>query len=80
MKVTVCIGSVCHLRGSQQVKEIFCSLIEKHNLGDKVEMQADFCTEKCKEGVSVTVDDELFSVSPETAEEFFETKILGVLK
>ncbi len=80
MKVTVCIGSVCHLRGSQQVKEIFCSLIEKHNLEDKIEMCADFCTENCTEGVSVTVDGEFFSVSPEAAVEFFETKILAAFK
>ena len=31
-------------------------------------------------GVSVTVDDKLFSVKPETTKSFFETEITGKLK
>ena len=34
----------------------------------------------CVNGVNVTVDDKLFSVSPETAKEFFEKEILAKVK
>ncbi len=31
----------------------------------------------CVNGVSVKVDDEIYSVKPETVDEFFESKILS---
>ena len=34
---------------------------------------------KCQQGVCVTVDDTLYSVTPETASEFFETQIRAML-
>lgn len=33
----------------------------------------------CRKGVCVTVDGELYSVKPETTEEFFQKEILGRL-
>ena len=36
MKLTVCIGSSCHLKGSRQVAETLHRLIAEHGLGDKV--------------------------------------------
>lgn len=36
MKVTVCIGSSCHIKGSRQVVEQLQYLIGEHKLGDKV--------------------------------------------
>ena len=75
MKVTVCIGSSCHLKGSRQVVEQFQYLIAENKLEDKVELGGTFCMGNCREGVCVTVDGNLFSVNPETAKEFFETEI-----
>ena len=43
MKITVCIGSSCHLKGSRQVVEGLQELIAKHELTDKVELGATFC-------------------------------------
>ena len=34
----------------------------------------------CVNGVNVTVDDKLFSVSPETTKDFFEKEILAKVK
>ena len=76
MKVTVCIGSSCHIKGSRQVVEQLQYLIAQNNLGDKVELSGTFCMGKCQQGVCVTVDDEVFSVSPDTVKEFFEKNIL----
>ncbi len=79
MKVTVCIGSSCHIKGSRQVVEQLQGLIAEHNLADKVELSGTFCIGKCEQGVCVTVDDEFFSVTPETVKEFFDKSILGAL-
>ena len=35
MKITVCIGSSCHIKGSRQVVEQLQYLIHENNLGDK---------------------------------------------
>ena len=77
IKVTVCIGSSCHIKGSRQVVEKLQALISEKNLGDKVELGGTFCMGKCQQGVCVSVNDEFFSVSPETVGEFFDNAILA---
>lgn len=75
MKVEVCIGSSCHIKGSRQVVEKFQELISANNLLDKVQMSGTFCMGQCKNGVCVSVDGNVFSVTPETAESFFNEHI-----
>lgn len=75
MKVTVCIGSSCHIKGSRQVVEGLQYLIAQENLGDKVELGGTFCMGRCQEGVCVTVDGTFYSVSPDTVKDFFEKEI-----
>ena len=65
MKVTVCIGSSCHLRGSQKIVERLQALIAEHQLQDKVDL-----------AVCTTVDGELHSLTPEKTDEFFQQQIL----
>ena len=36
MKITVCIGSSCHIKGSRQVVELLQEKIAEHDLKDKV--------------------------------------------
>ena len=74
-KIKVCIGSSCHLKGSRNVVQDLQRLIAENDLEDKVELGGTFCMGNCKEGVCVTVDGNLFSVTPETTEEFFEKEI-----
>ncbi len=80
MKVTVCIGSSCHLKGSRQIVEQLQYLIAENNLKDSVELGGTFCMGKCQNGVCVTVDDAFHSVTPETVGEFFNQQILGKIK
>ena len=80
MKITVCIGSSCHIKGSRQVVEQLQYLINENNLGDKVELGGTFCMNKCQQGVCVTVDEEFYSVTPDNVKSFFEENILSVLK
>ena len=75
MKVTVCIGSSCHIKGSRQVVESLKKLINDKNLADKVELGGTFCLGQCQQGVCVNVDEEIHSVTPENVFEFFEKEI-----
>lgn len=77
MKVTVCIGSSCHLKGSRRVVESLQYLIAENSLKDKVELGGTFCMNNCQNGVCVNVDDKSFSVSPDTVDDFFKTEILA---
>ncbi len=77
MKVTVCIGSSCHIKGSRQVVEELQHLIADAGLEDKVELGGTFCMGRCQEGVCVTVDGEFHSVSPDNVREFFEKEVKG---
>ena len=77
LKITVCIGSSCHIKGSRQVVEALQYLIAEHNLGEKVELGGTFCMGKCQQGVCVTVNDAFYSVTPDTVEEFFAKEILA---
>ena len=71
MKITVCIGSSCHLKGSRQVVERLQALVAENNVGDKIELGATFCLGKCQQGVCVMAGEEFYSVTPETVDEFF---------
>ena len=77
LKITVCIGSSCHIKGSRQVVEQLQYLIAEHKIGDKVELGGTFCMGECQKGVCVTVNDTFHSVTPETAAEFFANEILA---
>ncbi len=77
MKVTVCIGSSCHLKGARQVVEQLQFLTAENNLQDKVELSGRFCMGNCVNGVSVMVNEELHSLTPEKTADFFTTEILA---
>ena len=77
MKVTVCIGSSCHIKGSRLVVEQLQKLISENSLKEKVELSGTFCMGNCQQGVCVSVNDEFFSVSPENTEDFFNKNILA---
>ena len=77
MKVTVCIGSSCHIKGSRQVVEQLQKLIKENGIEEKVELGGTFCLGNCQAGVCVTVDEAFHSVSPDTVGEFFANEILA---
>ena len=77
MRITVCIGSSCHVKGSRQVVRALQQLIADNNLQDKVSLGGTFCLSNCQKGVCVTVDDVLFSVTPETVDAFFQENVLA---
>ena len=80
MKITVCIGSSCHLKGSRLVVASLQKLIAENNGSDKVELGGTFCMGKCQQGVCVAIGDEIYSVSPDTVDEFFKENVLEKVK
>lgn len=79
IKITVCIGSSCHIKGSRQVVEELQNLISQNNLGDKVDLAGTFCMGNCQQGVCVKLNDAFHSVSPETVNEFFTNEVLALV-
>ena len=77
--VRVCVGSSCHLKGSRYVVERLQQLIAENNLGDKVDLGGTFCVGRCQDGVCVTVDEEFYSVTRESVDEFFRTAVVAKL-
>ena len=79
IRVEICIGSSCHVKGATSVLNAIRSKVKTYGLEDKVELAGRFCIGKCTEGVCVTVDGQLYSVSPDRADEFFDKEIKGRL-
>ena len=79
MKVTICIGSSCHIKGSRQVVQSLTELVKQNKLEDKVELAGTFCMGECKQGVCVSIEEKIYSVSPDNVDEFFEKEILSQL-
>lgn len=71
MNITVCVGSSCHLKGSREIVEQLQDLIAKEDLSKKISLSGSFCMKRCSRGVCVKVDDELYSVTPDTVDDFF---------
>lgn len=78
MIVQVCVGSSCHLKGSEKIVELFRKAITDNALDDKVTLTGSFCIGRCNRvGVTVQVDDDIFTgVTPESFNEFFREHIL----
>ena len=77
MKLTVCIGSSCHIKGSRQVVEQLQRLISENNVADKVTLSGAFCMGKCQQGVCVTFNGNFYSVTPANVEEFFRNDVMS---
>ena len=80
MKITICIGSSCHLKGSKQVIEQLQALTKQHRLQNEVELCGAFCMGNCTNGVSVMIGSELFSLHPEDVKPFFDAEVLSKLQ
>jgi len=78
--LSVCIGSSCHINGSYNIIQTFQHLIEENHLYEKIDFKAEFCSKMCnQEGVSVSLNDENFNVTPENAYQFFSQTVLPLI-
>ena len=78
MIVLICVGSSCHLKGSEKIVELFQKEIEKRRLDSEITLAGSFCTGRCNRvGVTVTIDAEVYTgITPETFNEFLEDKVM----
>lgn len=79
--VQVCVGSSCHLKGSQEIVELFEKAIQDNHLENDVVLSGSFCIGKCNRvGVTVQIDDNVHvGVTTENFREFFKKNILDVI-
>lgn len=79
--VTVCIGSACHVNGSNNVVMTFQHLIEQYDLHDKINLSGAFCMNKCTgKDVAVKVNGETYRINADAARAFFKETILPLVK
>ena len=78
--ICICVGSACHLKGSYEVIDRLKACVKNNKLESKITIKAAFCLGHCTEAVSVKYGDNIYSVEPDTADEFFNDKILGSLE
>ena len=76
--VQVCVGSSCHLKGSETIVEMFQAAIAEHHVEDDVVLTGSFCIGKCNRvGVTVQINDDVHvGVTTENFREFFKNHIL----
>ena len=79
--VQVCVGSSCHLKGSQDIVEMLQAAIEEHHIEDDVVLTGSFCIGQCNRvGVTVQVNDDVHvGITRENFKEFFNTHVLGAI-
>ncbi|HEY3379946.1 MAG TPA: (2Fe-2S) ferredoxin domain-containing protein [Armatimonadota bacterium] len=76
--IHVCVGSSCFLKGSYRILDTFTSLARQFDLEQEVSIVGAFCMERCQHGVSVTIDDTVYSVpDPTAARVLFGNLFLG---
>ena len=82
MIIQICIGSSCHLKGSERLVELFQDAIKDSGYYDEITLAGSFCTGRCnREGVTITVDDDIYTgVTPENLTAFFEDNVMKKLK
>lgn len=61
LNIQVCVGSSCFIRGSYDVVKVIQDYINQHNLVATVELKGSFCLEKCNQGVTVTIGENVFT-------------------
>ena len=80
--VQVCVGSSCHLKGSDAIVEMLENALKEHNIEDEVVLTGSFCIGKCNRvGVTVQVNDDIHvGITTENFREFFRKNILDVIE
>ena len=80
--VQVCVGSSCHLKGSEAIVSLLESAIAENHIEDEVVLTGSFCIGKCNRiGVTVQVNDDVHvGITTENFREFFKTNVLDVIE
>lgn len=81
MIVQICVGSSCHLKGSEKLVELLRKSVAEYGLEDEITLAGCFCTGKCnRTGVTVQVDNDIYTgITESTYDQFFREHILNKL-
>ncbi|MCR5290134.1 MAG: (2Fe-2S) ferredoxin domain-containing protein [Treponema sp.] len=81
MKIEVCLGSSCHVKGGNGVLEKLKNAIKKHNLENKVDLIGTVCLGECKSnGVNLKIDGKLVTgITESSFDAFFDETVLKAL-
>ena len=79
--IQICVGSSCHLKGSQDIVELLQKAVEEHGIQDDVVLTGSFCIGKCNRvGVTVQVNDEVHvGITVENFSDFFKNSVLPLV-
>ena len=82
MIIQICVGSSCHLKGSEEIIALLQKAVEEHHLECDITLAGSFCTGNCNRvGVTLQVDDDVYpGVTRENFNEFLSEKVLKKLK
>lgn len=81
LRITICVGSSCAVRGADDLAAALESLIQEAGLEGEVELVGSFCMGECSTGVSLRVGEDLYrEIRPEEAAAFFHWTVLPRLK
>ena len=80
--VQICVGSSCHLKGSQEIVELMQKAVAEYQLDGEVVLVGSFCIGKCnRDGVTVQINDDVHvGVTPQNFKEFFTKYILNAIQ
>jgi len=77
MIIQVCVGSSCHIKGSQEIVSLFKNAIHDHGLEGEITLAGSFCLNKCRTtGVSVKINDDVLCVTRDSFNAFFQKEVL----
>ena len=81
MIIQICVGSSCHLKGSEDIVTLLQQAVAEHHLENQITLAGSFCTGQCNRvGVTVRVDDDIYpGVTREGFQAFFQEKVLQKL-
>ncbi len=60
-ELKICLGSACHTKGSSEFVEIIQDWLKKNDLEDRIRFTGTLCLGKCREGINVLVDEQIYS-------------------
>ena len=82
VKVQICVGSSCHLKGSERVVELLQKYAAERGIEDKLLLTGSFCTGRCNRvGVTVTVGDQVYTgITKDGFRDFWNDTILPAVR
>lgn len=80
LKISICVGSSCHLKGAPKIVKMFQEAIARNDLKNEVTLAASFCLGRCAEGVCVRIGDNVIvNVNAENFNDIFRKHVMEAL-